>query len=52
MSGIGLSELKFEYTTSKKDINEIDNIINNFNENSVNLCVANRDKPSEIIKVS
>ena len=26
--------------------------INNFNENSINLCVANRDKPSEIIKVS
>ena len=26
--------------------------INNFNEASVNLSVANRDKPSEIIKVS
>ena len=26
--------------------------INNFNENSINLSVANRDKPSEIIKVS
>lgn len=35
------------YQTVMSELN-----VNNFNEASVNLSVANRDKPSEIIKVS
>lgn len=43
-------ENNFPDLAYKTVLNELN--LNNFTESSINLSVANRDKPSEIIKVS